>query len=215
MSTTPYSAFLPEVMQYCPDVADFVAENAIKQACIEFCERTRYWQVDLDPQSLISGIASYEVDAPTGTKFVDVTEAWFNDVLLIPKSTEELTRIYRYTDWRSIEGSPQYITRIIPTELIVVPMPSETTANSLKVRASLAPTRDSKGVDSSLYEEFLEYISYGARARLYGTPKQPYYDKAAAMEYEKRFRTAISEVRTRVNRGLGRSAVRVEFARFA
>ena len=215
MSTVGYDAFLPEVMQYCPDVPELLATNAIKQSCIEFCERTRYLQTDLDPQSLYSGIASYELDAPTGMKFVDVTEAWYEDTLLIPKSTEELTRIYRYADWRSLSGSPQYITRIIPTELVVVPMPSATSKNSLKVRAALAPTRDSVKVDSSIYEEFLEYIAYGARARLYGTPKQPYYDKSAAMEYEKRFRTAISEVRTRVNKGLSRAAVRVEFVRFA
>ena len=214
MTTVTYDTFLPEVMQYCPEVSEIIAINAIKQACIEFCERTRYWQVDIDPQSLVSGVASYEIDAPTGAKFVDVTEAWYNGVLLIPKSTEELTRLYRYTDWRTLEGSPIYITRLIPTELVLVPMPSASSANSLNVRASLAPTRDSTGVDSSLYEEFLEYISFGARARLYGTPKQAYYDKGAAMEYEKKFRTAISEVRTRINKGLSRAAVQVEFARF-
>ena len=209
----PYSKFLPEVVQYVPDVPEFVAENAIKQACIEFCERTRFWQTDLDPQLTLGKTATYSIDTPTGTKFVDVVEAWYNDVLLIPKSAEELTRIYRYTDWRTVQSDPQYLTRIVPDELILVPMPMSS-GGELKVRAALAPTRESTQVDDQLYEQFLEYIAYGARARLYNSPKQPYFDKPSALEFEKKFRSAISEVRTRVNKGLSRASVKVEYARF-
>lgn len=213
MSTVAYSKFLPEVMQYVPGVPEFVAENAIKQACIEFCERTRFWQENLDSQLTLKSTADYEIDAPTGVKFVDIVEAWYNDVLLIPKSTEELTRIYRYTDWRTVESDPQYITRINPTEVILVPMPVKT-GGALKIRAALAPTRDSTMVYDQLYEQYLEYIAYGARARLYNSPKQPYFDKSSAAEFEGKFRAAIAEVRARVNKGLSRSAVQVEFARF-
>lgn len=209
----PYSKFLPEVIQFVPDVPEFVAENAIKQACIEFCERTRFWQVDLDPIQTLAKTAAYDVDTPTGTKFVDIVEAWYNDVLLIPKAVEDLTRIYRYTDWRTVESDPQYLTRMIPTEVMLVPMPVKS-GGELKIRAAVAPTRDSTQVDDQLYESYLEYISYGARARLYNSPKQPYFDKTSAMEFEKKFRTAISEVRRSVNKGLSRSAVQVEFARF-
>ena len=214
MSQVSFEVFLPEVMQYCPDVPELLATNAIKQSCIEFCEKTRYWQVDLDPVTALAGIANYEMDVPAGTKFVDIVEAWYNDTLLIPKSVEEMTRIYRQTDWRTVEGSPQYLTRIIPTEVILVPKPTAQSVYAISVRAAIAPTRASTTVDQDLYESFLEYISYGARARLYGTPKQPYFDKQSAMLYEKKFRDAIGEVRTRVNKGLSRSAMSVEFARF-
>jgi hypothetical protein len=213
MSTVSFEAFLPEVVQFVPDVPELVATNAIKHACIEFCERTRYWQEDIDPEIVAAGVASYQVDVPTGTKLVDVVEAWYNDVLLIPKSTEEITRIYRFTDWRTVQADPTYITRMIPTELVLVPMPVKS-GGALKIRAALAPTRASSTIDSSVYEEFLEYIAYGARARLYNSPKQPYFDKPSAMEFEKKFRASISEVRARVNKGLSRSAVQVEYARF-
>ena len=213
MSTVSYEDFLPEVVQFVPDVPELVATNAIKHACIEFCERTRYWQEDLDTEIVAAGVASYEVDVPTGTKLVDVVESWYNDVLLIPKSTEELTRIYRFTDWRTVKAAPTYISRMIPTEVMLIPMP-DTSGGELKIRAALAPTRSSTAVYQPIYEEFLEYIAYGARARLYNSPKQPYFDKPSAMEFEKKFRAAISEVRTRVNKGLSRSAVQVEFTRF-
>jgi len=214
MSTVSYDVFLPEVMQYCPDVPELLATNAIKQACIEFCEKTRYWQVDLDPQMVYAGQSSCSIDTPSGTKLVSVIEAWFNGVLLIPKSTEELTRMYRFTDWRALVSSPLYITQIIPSEIMLVPAPLVNNSSGLTMRVALAPTRASTGVDQDIYESYLEYISYGARARLYGTPKQPYFDKPSSIEYERKFLEAISSVRTNINKGLSRSAVQVEFARF-
>ena len=209
-----YEAFLPEVMQYCPDVPEIIALNAIKQSCIEFCEKTRYWQIDQDPMTSISGVSKYEIDVPSGTKFVDVIEAWYDRKLLIPKSAEELSKIFRFTDWRSMTGSPAYITRMIPTEIEVIPAPQTQMVDAITMRIAIAPTRASTTVDDDLYESYFEYISYGARARLYGTPKQPYFDKASAMEYERRFRAAITEVRTRVNKGLSRASGTVEYARF-
>ena len=208
-----YEKFLPEVLQYVPDVPEEVALNAIRNAAVEFCERTRYLQTDLDPIPCVAGVPDYEIVIDGTNKFVDITMAWYNDVLLIPKSTEELNRIYRYTDWRTLKADPQYINREVSEELILVPMPVKTGGN-LKIRAAYAPTRASTEIENSVYENFLEYIAYGARARLYNTPKQSYFDKNSAMEFDKRFRACIAEVRTRVNKGLSRSAVSVEYTRF-
>jgi hypothetical protein len=83
------------------------------------------------------------------------------------------------------------------------------------VKAAIAPKRASLTVDEELFERFLEQISYGARARLYNTPNQPYYDPRTAMEYTKRFNDVMAEVRTRVYKGLTRASTKIEFQRFA
>ncbi len=119
--TVGYEDFLPEVVQYVPDVPEFIAINAIRNSCIEFCEKSRYLQTDLTPINLVANQAMYTVIVPPDTKFVDIVEAYANDVLLIPKSSEELSRIYRYTDWRSVEGQPMYITREVYTSVQLVP----------------------------------------------------------------------------------------------
>jgi len=214
MTSVAYSVFLPEVMQYVPDVPETVAENAIRSACIEFCERTRFWQDDADPITLMAGMSNYEMDMNASIKFVDIIEAWVDDQLIIPKSAEDLTRIFRGCDWRLLVGAPSYITRMISTELIVVPQPLVSGGN-LRIRAAYAPTRASTTVGSTVYEEYLEAIAYGARARLYNTPKQPYFDKSSALEFDRRFRTAISEARVRVNRGMTRASAQIEFQRIA
>jgi hypothetical protein len=212
--TVPFEQFLPEVMQYAPDVPEFIALNAIRNASIEFCEKSRYWQADIAPVPLEANKYEYVVQTPPDTKFVDIVEAYADEVLLIPKSSEELSRIYRYTDWRSVEGMPAYITRINYPAVQLVPYLTSVTGQQLSLRVALAPTRDAAEIDQEIYEQFLEYISFGARARLYSTPKQAYYDKASAMDYMRMFRAGINEARTRVNKGLSRTSGRIEFQRF-
>ncbi|MFZ9326458.1 MAG: hypothetical protein ACO24H_03225 [Polynucleobacter sp.] len=213
--TVGYEDFLPEVVQYVPDVPEFIAINAIRNACIEFCEKSRYLQTDLAPVNLVANQSTYTVIVPPDTKFVDIVEAYANDVLLIPKSSEELSRIYRYTDWRSVEGQPMYITREVYTSVQLVPfLTSVTAGQQLSMRISYAPTRDSAEISEDIYEQFLEYISFGARYRLYSTPKQAYYDRGLAMEYLRLFRAGINEARVRVNKGLSRTSGRIEYQRF-
>lgn len=211
-TTVPYENFLTEVMQYVPDVAEMVARNAIRNAAIEFCERTRYWQDDADAIIVYPKTNTYEMDVTSGRKFVDVMFAYYNQRLLIPKAPEELTRLYRWSDWRTLKGEPCYITRLSAKEIIVVPTPDKA-GDKLNIRAAYAPTRDSNAVGIDVYENYLELIGYGARARLYNTPGQPYYDRGTSMDYERRFRAGISEVRVMVNKALTRTSPQIEFQR--
>jgi hypothetical protein len=213
-SSVSYDEFLPEVMQYVPDVPDFVATNAVRNACIEFCERSRYLQMDLDPIAILANQSSYAVQTPVGTKFVLPEVAYYNKTLLIPKSSDELANIYRQTDWRQAQGAPAYITRLIAPVVMLVPTPVFDSAYTLNMRVSVAPTRDSTEIDSEVYEQFLEVISYGARSRLYRTPKQPYFDKNAGDQYMQMFRHGINEARMRVTKGLTRDSIKAEYQRF-
>ena len=57
-------------------------------------------------------------------------------------------------------------------------------------------------------------VAYGARARLYDTVNQPYYDPKAAAIYTKRFNDACADIRRRVNMGNVRASSKVEFQRW-
>jgi hypothetical protein len=213
-NTVPYEQFLPEVIQFVPDVPEFVAINAIRNSCIEFCEKSRYLQIDIPAIDLVAGKATYPVVTPDGTKFVLPEVVYYNDVLLIASSNDELARIYRQADWRGVQGAPAYVTRLVAPEIQIVPWPTFSDDQSLKLRVSIAPTRDSTEIDSEIYEQFVETIAYGARSRLYNTPKQPYFDKAAGDQYYQMFRHGINEARMRITKGLTRDSVKAEFQRF-
>lgn len=216
--STSYEAFFPEVIPYVRDVPEIVALNAIRNACIEFCEETRYLQVDNDPVALIANQSDYDLDADTGYKVIDIVTAWAGDQFLIPKSVEELSRIYRTTDWRNNKGNPYYFYRTRMTSVSLVPMPTESSTTSksyLKCRVAVAPSRSSTTIDDDIFERFAEVISHGARARLYEMANQPFHDPKSALAFRKKFNDDIADVRTRVNKGLTRASGRAEFQRWA
>lgn len=216
MTPVSYEVFLPEVMPYVHDVPEIVAVQAIRNACIQFCEETHYLQESLDPMTGQENVGDYDLCAnDSNYKVVEIMQAWYGDQLLIPKAQEELNQIYRTSNWEDLKGNPYYYFRPRASVMRLVTKPIITEANKLKVKAAVAPKRSSTTVDEEIFERFLEYIAHGARARLYNTPNQPYYDPKTAMEYTKRFNDEMAEVRTRVYKGLTRAAARVEFQRFA
>lgn len=210
-----YEEFLPRVLQYVPDASEFIAVDAIKQACIEFCERTYYWQYQSPSLNVVNGQSQYVIPTPADTKFVGPVQVYFNTLLLIPKSPDELADIYRMGSWSQLQGSPQYVTRIIKPELTLVPIPYVTQPATLYVRAALAPTQDSTEIDSEIYEQWAEAIAWGARARLLAQPRQDYTDKAGSIEAAKMFNYHINRARIQMNKGLTRASTRTEFQRWA
>jgi hypothetical protein len=212
--TVSYDEFLPEVMQFCPDVPELVATNAIRNTCIDFCTRTYYWQITPAAIDVVNGQASYTIQTPPDTKLVGIMAAYYNTNLLIPQPIDTLANIYRMGDWQQVQGSPQYYTQIIKPEIRLVPYPYETVPGALTVRVAIAPTRDSSEISSEIYENFLGVIANGARSILYGTPGQPYFDRASAKDSDRIYRTGVSEARIAVNKGLTRTSNRAEFQRF-
>lgn len=215
MSTVSYEAFLPEVLPFVHDCPEIVAVQAIRNAVIEFCEETHYLQENLDPMPGQKGVGLYQLEAnDSNYKVVEIMQAYYGDQLLIPKAQEELNQIYRTSNWEDLSGNPYYYFRTRSDEMRLVTKPILTEQNKLKIKAAVAPKRSSTVITDELYERFLEQIAMGARARLYNTPNQPYYDPGAAGVYTKRFNDVMAEVRTRVYKGLTRAAARVEFQRF-
>lgn len=215
MSEVTYDNFLIEVMPYVRDVPEVVAIQAIRNACIQFCQETRFIQENLDAMSGISELSKYDLVPNDGTyKIADVVEVWYGDSFLVPKSIEQLTQIYRSTNWNTLGGNPYYYFRPSSQEIQLVPYPQVTETGKIRIRAALTPSRLSTGVRQEIYERFLEDIAYGARARLYNTPNQPYYDAKTSFQYLKRFNDVIADVRTQVNKGLTRASVQIEFQRF-
>ena len=212
--TVPFEEFLPEVMQFCPDVPEHIAVNAIRNTCIDFCTRTYYWQINVPTISVVQGQANYAIQTPADTKLVGIISAYYDTNLLIPQPPDTLASIYRMGNWQEVQGSPQYYTQIIKPEIVLVPYPYEDRADVLNVRVAIAPLRDSTEVTSELYENFLDVIANGARSVLYGTPGQPYFDRQSSKDCERVYRAGVSDTRIAMNKGLTRTSNRAEFQRF-
>lgn len=211
--TKNFSDFLPEVLPYVHDCPAVVAVNAIRNAAVEFCERTHYWQVDASTMGVSGSSSQFIILLPADTNIIDVKECWYNGRRLIPKSTEELATLYKGTDWREAEGDPHYYTFTMPGDMRLVPSPTMT-GSELSMRVAIAPSRVSTTIDSDIYENCLETIAKGARARLNSLPGQPFYNMELATILRKEFVVGIGEAKIKVNKGLSRASVAVAFNRF-
>lgn len=212
--TVPYEEFLPEVLQFTQDVPEHIAINAIRNACIDFCTKTRYWQYTTPSISTIDGQSNYVLETPADTKMVGISFVYYDTVLLVPKSADELADIYRMGNWQVLKGQPQYYTQIQLPEIILVPQPYQTKTAVVYARVALAPLRSSTEITSEIYENHLMTISAGARAILHATPGQPYFDRQAARDCQIEFRTGIANTKIAINKGLTRASTRAEFQRF-
>lgn len=207
--TVRYEKFLPEVVPYVHDVAEVVAINAIRNACIEFCEKSLYWIYTPDPITAEIDVSEYDLESslPADTIVSRVLDGWFDNLPMTATNEDELKRIFPM-DWRSMQGRPSFYTLQQPCTLIIVPRPTALAGDGIKLILALRPTRDSLGVCDDIYERWLEVISFGARARLYDTPNQPYHDPNEAMKFRRMFVTGIAEAKADRNRGLGRNVPR-------
>jgi hypothetical protein len=208
MSTVSYDLFLPEVMPYIHDTPEFVIINAIRNACIEFCDKSLLWQYEHDPITALPNVNTYEFDLPTGTTTARIMSAWYMNLPMMSKSEDDLYRIFPM-DWRTMVGRPQFYTQNNASEVIIAPAPQILSVAGFKFIMALKPTRASTTIDGDIYERWAEHIAFGARARLYDTPNQPYSDPQQAIKYRQWFESAIGEAKVERNRGLNRATIKV------
>ena len=211
--STRYEAFLTEVQPYVPDCPEIVAVNAIRNACIEFCEKSLFWLYVHDPVTTLDNISTYELELPDYTTSVAILDAWYDNMPLIPQGEDELRRILPL-NWPALYGTPKYLTQQTPNEVILVPYPLIGLSEALTMTVALKPTRDSVDIDDAIYENWAEGIGYGARARIHSLPGQSFSDPVAAAKYSAMFNTAIGKATVARNRGLARTVQRVRPPRF-
>lgn len=211
--TATLTSFLPEVMPYCQNVPDFIAENAVRNAAIDFCQRS-HWLLHENPAiTAVANLGTYVLSPPNDTTCIRIVDAWFNGNPLTAKSQEQLRDLFGH-DWRTQVGTPRYYTQLETCEIMLAPMPDTTQAAALSVIAAIQPTRACTSVPEGLFERWLEVIALGARQRLYETPGQPYSDKAAALNAMSRFRSGINDAKSERNKGLTRGDLTVRMPRF-
>lgn len=210
--STRYENFLPEVLPYARDCPEVVAINAVRNACIDFCDQSLWLLYHHDPIDVVAGESTYELDLPDGTTTARILDAWYDSTPLAPIGEDDLKSMF-YSDWRDALGEPRFYTHLDPSELVLAPIPQEDADEALAMIVALRPTRDSVEVDDTLYERWAEWIGWGARARLHDIPAQPFTDPAMAMKARQMFQHGIGLAKIERNRGLTRHVAHVKLPR--
>jgi hypothetical protein len=212
MATVAYTAFYDEILPEAPGCLPALALNAIRNAVIEFCEKSHMHIYNHPAISAIANTPTYVFVPLTGTLVVKALQVFYNGTELIPKTPDELKNIYdgdQSKDWRDQTGEPIYFTQDDARNIRLVPMPSVNAANAIKMRVSLKPTRASTAVDDKIFEEHLETIKHGALYRLKIQKGKPYSDEPGAAQSFIFFNNGIQSAKTMTEKGFGRARQRV------
>lgn len=197
---------LPNIRMYAPGVADPTAYFAIRQAAIEFCERTRSWRYE-DLFS-ISAQDAEAIFAPSKSVIHDIDAVFFDGVKLKPKTPVQLDAIM--PAWRS--GSekpnsfPMYVTQTEQNTITLVPA----SAGTLNISLFLKPAQDADQLPDFLVDQYREPIAWGALSRILLIPNQSFTNVEMAAAFGQAFQQKLDGKSTMGAVGQQRAPVRTK-----
>ncbi len=199
-----YDEVLPEV----PNCPQAVAGNAIRNAAIEFCERSFVYQLTHAAIAAVQDQGEYTFSPGAGLKVVRPEIVWYDKVPLTAKTRDDLDRLYAY--WPDETGTPIYYVMEALEKLILVPKPAAALADAIRVKVAVRPTRAATDIDDAIHEKYLEQIASGAKARLFAMKKKPWTDNQLAVYHKQQFDDAIAKARLAAARGHTRARMRTK-----
>jgi hypothetical protein len=208
MSETAWTSWYDEVMPELPGAPPAaLVKNAIRNAAIEFCDRTWVYRVPHDPISSAGNVAEYDIETPTKTKPVKLHRVWYDKKEIFPKTADELAALYSH--WPSASGTPLYFTQRRFDAVILVPIPTASISSAITAEIAIKPSRAATGISSDIYEKYLEEIAYGAKARLFAMKAKPWSDAKLAAFNLGMFEQAVGRTKVQAVKGHTRAKLRV------
>lgn len=187
--------FLPDVLPEVLGCAQPVAAHALLRAAQEFFQKTRAWNVWLDPVTTVALVTAYDLELESRSELVRLEAATLNG------KTIGLTRVQAVpADWRSNNASLP--TCVFTTDSRTVQLvPAKAAGMLLAIQASLKPSNAAAGINDDLFDRYVETIAVGAKARLMAQPRQGYSNPELSGFHRARFDDAITTLKTSLWRG--------------
>ena len=197
-------AFLPNIRLYAPGVADPTAYFAIRQAAIEFCERSRTWRYE--DEFGVSVSDSEAIYAPPKSVILDIDSVWFNGEKLTAKTPNQLDKLL--PTWRSgaakATSKPLYVTQTELNTIQIVPFQ----AGKVKLSLFLKPAQNADELPDFLADQHRETIAWGALGRLLLIPNQSFTNPEMGAAFGQMFQQKLDGKSTLGFTGQQRAPVR-------
>lgn len=210
--TVPYYQWFPEIMPSLFGCPEIVAFNAVRNAVIDWCTESWYWQHTCFPQPGVPTIAEYDPDIPVGTKLLGIIDAWYDGRLLRKDYEFHLKRLYWDQNWMDVTGDPIFYVQLNPDQIRLVPLPNVPSQfQGLEMQVAVAPLQSSTSCMTEIYERFKESIAHGALSRLMLMANQPFSNPQMGVAYGRQFKFDKSEAKALVQRSKQPATVKVQF----
>lgn len=212
-----YEAFLSRVLIEAPGCAEISALQAIKDACIEFCEKGLILARDHDPITISAGVIDYDLEPPTGYLVVKVMKAWVENNEIHPMAPDVVRDASTYnrlfSSYQSAPSTPTHFLQKEERSISVWPVPEKKYPNGLTLRVALKPTRASTTIEDLVFEDYAETIAAGALKRLHLSFEKPYTDEKRAAVRQSEFMAGVNLARQRATHGHARANLSVKLRR--
>lgn len=168
-----FDSFLPFVLPYAPSCPEPVAIQYIRQAAIDFCQRTRFWrQVDDFP---VEGDMEEILVVPNQASLFEIEKAWFQPTgegRWVPLKKTPYAEIDQalLDEEPNTYTVPNVISQIEYNTVTLIPRASGT----LRISMFLSPSYDAHDCPDNLYSNFASTIGDGALSEILMIPEQPY-----------------------------------------
>lgn len=209
-----YEDFFPYVMPDVIGAPEPLVVQAVRNACIEFCEKSLILTRDHDPITVVSGIIDYDLEPPTGYIVVKVQKAWLdNNPLnpLVPDFVKDASVYNRlFSSYQAQTSTPSAFLQKDARSISIWPVPDQQYKNGLTMRVALKPSRASTEIEDEVFEDYAEAIGQGAMYRLQASVGKAYTNSEMAGVNKGLFEMAINVARQRATHGHVRSNLSVK-----
>lgn len=175
-----WSQFYPDVLPELPGAPLPLVDHWLRNAAIEFCERSKALVQTLTAIDAVASQMAYVLPMPadggiapvTLYELVQIVSVRFNGAKLTPKAPLFLET--KYDDWEAEVGEPEHYTQADTGSVLLVPAPADAVVGAIEVRAALKPAADATGVADWLYSQYRLALCAGAKAKLMAMEDKPW-----------------------------------------
>lgn len=198
----PLDDFLPKVLLEAPTCPEYLALDAIRTVCIDFCARTNIWQYDVPAVSVVAGTHTYPLTPASETVIAGITEVRFAGLAdAVPPVTRQWLSD-NVAEWKTRQDRYP-IAYMVPAvgSIRLIGIPTESVANGLDVAVALKPSQAAVNVDDILYNDYLDDIARGALAKLLAMKSKDWADPVLSEEYQRRYELARGNAEIKTQKG--------------
>jgi hypothetical protein len=198
-----FDEFMDSVLAEVRLAPEDLAIQKLREIICDFCQHTRAWQADCEPQTIQLGVATYTVAPPAEAEPCAIEYMAVDDVPVIPKSVEWFDRMI--PTWRTRDADDfRYFTQLTRKTFTFPGMPTQNgTADGLTYRLSLKPGPESTEVDEDVWNEWSDVLAMGAKAELLVMDGERWANVKRGGDYRLMYRKERTNARIRVQRAYG------------
>lgn len=193
-----------------------VVVNAVREAAIEFCERTHAWREDLAPIDVVAGTYAYDlgVAAPATGEVIVPLVVKHNGVALSPEINVDIRTAYPDDPDTVNISVPLHYQFTEQQTIRLVPVPNESITGGLKIFAALRPLRSATGMDEAVLTKWGSIIEMGALYRLLVMPEKGWSNLKLGEHFGKRFVAACNIANAEARKGFTQRSLGVCMRQF-